>query len=161
MTFSWLQHIIMATDDPIMLRWQVIITKRWSFYRYQLEIIKKTVEPKLTVAAEHDQIYQDAKAVNDDTSEESMMTEDEVQVVTMKLADKNDDSERTSYRKVSQDHNVVTEATADFNKIKKEKIPQQHIANDHEDETGGEKVEPGVQCSGGLMNSLSSAQPED
>ena len=73
----------MATDDPIMLRWQVIITKRWSFYRYQLEIIKKTMEPKRTVEAEYDQSYQEAKAVNVDTREESMMTEDEVQVVTM------------------------------------------------------------------------------
>ena len=87
------------------------------------------------------------------------MTGDEVQVVTMKAADENDDSERTPYRQVSQDHKVVTEATADFNKLKKEKLPQQHIANDDEDETGSEEVEPGVQCSGGLINSLSSAKP--
>ena len=53
----------------------------------------------------------------------------------------------------------MTEATADFNKIKKEKIPMQHMANSHEDETCGEEVEPGVHRSGKLMNRLSSAQP--
>ena len=47
LVFSWLQLIIMATDDPIILRWQVTITKRWSFICYQLAVLKKTVEPKL------------------------------------------------------------------------------------------------------------------
>ena len=59
------------------------------------------MEAKHAVEAEYGQSCQEANAVNDDTSEESMMTEDEVQVVTMKLADKNDDSERTPYRQVS------------------------------------------------------------
>ena len=76
-------------------------------------------------------------------------------------ADENDDAEQIPYRKFSGDLPVGTEATLNFQEYKKEKLPDQLMANSNDDETGGEEVEPGFQCSGGMINSLSSAQPED
>ena len=79
----------------------------------------------------------------------------------MKPAYENEDAKQIPYHNLSRDLTVETEAALEFHEHKKEKLPQEHMANEHEEETRGAEVEPGVQCSGGLMNSLSSAQPED